>query len=168
MYLRNSHYRQIHWAKLHQVLLQTEAPSKVDIGKAFFAQVVHNVSLYNMAASSINQNKTYIVEHLDQEFGPWSTLEYLAIARECADAGASFCLSSVPKQMELPQRLREITGVVVDSRGVEEIFAENKSRVCLLDPAATSELSPDDGAQFDVFLFGGILGARPISAKDLE
>jgi ribosome biogenesis SPOUT family RNA methylase Rps3 len=26
--------------------------------------------------------KTYIVEHLDPELGPWSTLEYLSIARE--------------------------------------------------------------------------------------
>lgn len=34
----------------------------------------------------------------------------------------------------------------------------DKSRVCLLDPSATKELSPEDGETFDVFLFGGILG----------
>ena len=36
----------------------------------------------------------------------------------------------------------------------------DKSRVCLLDPSATKELSPEDGETFDVFLFGGILGMR--------
>ncbi|KDQ13761.1 hypothetical protein BOTBODRAFT_33200 [Botryobasidium botryosum FD-172 SS1] len=34
-------------------------------------------------------------------------------------------------------------------------------RVCLLDPRAERELSPEDGPQFDWFLFGGILGDDP-------
>jgi ribosome biogenesis SPOUT family RNA methylase Rps3 len=42
---------------------------------------------------------------------------------------------------------------------VEELYASDKSRVCLLDPAAASDLSPEDGDKFDAFLFGGILGA---------
>lgn len=32
--------------------------------------------------------KTYIVEHLDDELGPWSKLEYMTIARESHDNGA--------------------------------------------------------------------------------
>lgn len=31
-------------------------------------------------------------------------------------------------------------------------------RVCLLDPRAEQEISPEDGEAFDMFLFGGILG----------
>lgn len=101
---------------------------------------------------------TYIVEHLDPELGPWSTLEYCAIARESQDAGATFCLSSVQKSLEVPVELRKAQGFHLEHRSVEDIYADAKGRVCLLDPAATIELSPLDGQSFDVFLFGGILG----------
>lgn len=113
-----------------------------------------------MAAISSSPRKTYIVEHLDPELGPWSTLEYLAIAQESAEAGAAFCLSSVPGTLKLPPELREVTGVGVTHQGVEDMYSKNKSRVCLLDPSAKEELIPEDGNWFDVFLFGGILGQR--------
>lgn len=32
--------------------------------------------------------KTYIVEHLDDELGPWSKLEYMTIAKESHENGA--------------------------------------------------------------------------------
>ena len=102
-----------------------------------------------------------MVEHLDPELGPWSLLEYVAIAEESRDAGVGFCLSSVPEALSLPQKLLDTRGVVVEHRSVEVIYAEHKDRVCLLDPAAAEELSPDDGPKFDVFLFGGILGMPP-------
>ncbi len=113
-----------------------------------------------MAVTSSSARKTYIVEHLDPELGPWSTLEYLAIAQESSDAEAAFCLSSVPASLRLPSELRDVTGLEVTHQGVEEMFSNDKSRVCLLDPSATEELSPRDGDRFDVFLFGGILGQR--------
>ena len=102
--------------------------------------------------------KTYIVEHLDDELGPWSELEYITIAKESHQAGAHFCLSSIPQTLVLPEALRTVPGFTADSRSVEALYAEDKRRVCLLDPAATKELSPEDGHTFDVFLFGGILG----------
>lgn len=37
--------------------------------------------------------KTYIVEHLDDELGPWSKLEYMTIAKESHDNGAKVLLS---------------------------------------------------------------------------
>ncbi|KAJ9273503.1 hypothetical protein DTO212C5_577 [Paecilomyces variotii] len=104
---------------------------------------------------------TYVVEHLDTELGPWSALEYGCIARESRAAGARFLLSSVPAELQLPEDLAKMEELEVEQRSVEEIFADRKSRVCLLDPAAKVELSPADGDQFEVFLFGGILGDDP-------
>lgn len=101
---------------------------------------------------------TFVVEHLDPELGDWSALEYASIAKESAQAGVKFCLSSVPSSLRLPTALIETTGFVVEHQGVEDIYASNKERVCLLDPAAEKELDPSDALDFDVFLFGGILG----------
>ena len=103
-------------------------------------------------------SKTYIVEHLDDELGPWSELEYLTIAKESHEVGAKFCLSSVPPSLELPATLKVVPGFTADGQSVEVLYAQDKSRVCLLDPSATKELSPEDSLTFDAFLFGGILG----------
>ena len=103
--------------------------------------------------------KTYIVEHLDPELGTWSEFESLAIARESQENGARFFLSSPPAEFKVPEALSTIPAFTAETRGVEELYASDKSRVCLLDPAAASDLSPEDGDRFDVFLFGGILGA---------
>lgn len=104
-------------------------------------------------------SKTYIVEHLDDELGPWSELEYLAIAKESNQAGSKFCLSSVPPSLALPPALQAVPGFTAENRSVETIYADSKSRVCLLDPSAAKELGPEDGDVFDTYLFGGILGA---------
>ena len=101
---------------------------------------------------------SYIVEHLDPELGPWSTLEYRSIALESAKAGVRFFLSSVPKVLSLPPELQDLETLTIEHLSVEELFKEDKARICLLDPAATVELSPEDATKFDVFLFGGILG----------
>ncbi|KAI0471426.1 DUF431-domain-containing protein [Xylaria cf. heliscus] len=109
--------------------------------------------------------KTYIVEHLDPELGPWSELEYTAIARETARAGGTFVLSSLPAQLaaNLPRRLAGAPGFRPETRGVEDMYptGEERKRVCLLDPRADKDINPDDGALFDTFLFGGILGDDP-------
>ncbi|PYH79666.1 alpha/beta-hydrolase [Aspergillus uvarum CBS 121591] len=100
---------------------------------------------------------TIVVEHLDPELGAWSALEYGCIAREAHASGSRFLLSSVPTSLQMPEDLAATPGLNVEHRSVEEIFADRKSRVCLLDPSATVELSPADAETFDVFLFGGIL-----------
>ena len=101
---------------------------------------------------------TFVVEHLDPELGPWSALEYKAIAQESLNAGCAFILSSVPQSLLSSEELKAIPHAHLSTRGVETIFAGQKSRVCLLDPAAKRELGPDDAEIFDVYLFGGILG----------
>ncbi|KAL5120171.1 hypothetical protein ACEQ8H_001997 [Pleosporales sp. CAS-2024a] len=105
--------------------------------------------------------KTFVVEHLDPELEAWSSLEYRTIANESHASGATFLLSSVPTALKLPEHLQAAPGFHVDNRGIEDIYADNKARVCLLDPAAATDLSPDDGDAFDIFLFGGILGDDP-------
>jgi ribosome biogenesis SPOUT family RNA methylase Rps3 len=105
-----------------------------------------------------SDTKTYIVEHLDEELGSWSELEYVAIAQESQDSGSRFCLSSLPPAFKVPDGLTAIPAFTASTQSVEEIYAKDKTRVCLLDPAAAKDLSPDDGKAFDVFLFGGILG----------
>ncbi|KAF2690751.1 DUF431-domain-containing protein [Lentithecium fluviatile CBS 122367] len=114
-----------------------------------------------MADLTPSAGKTFVVEHLDPELEEWSSLEYSAIASECHATGAQFFLSSVPTSLKLPVNLQQAEGLNVETRGIEEIYADKKDKVCLLDPAASKDLSPEDGDTFDVFLFGGILGDDP-------
>jgi ribosome biogenesis SPOUT family RNA methylase Rps3 len=108
------------------------------------------------------QGKTYVVEHLDPDLGPWSALEYATIAKESHEAGATFCLTSVSQDLVLPEDLKRTQGLRVETESVEVLFADAKPRTCLLDPAAAVELTPEDGERFDIFLFGGILGTCDI------
>ncbi len=105
-----------------------------------------------------SSGKMFIVEHIDPELGPWSELEYTAIAAESRDTGNSFLLTSLPRRLKTPTRLDEISSFRREHRGVEDICANQKAKVCLLDPAAAKDLSPEDGDLFEVFVFGGILG----------
>jgi ribosome biogenesis SPOUT family RNA methylase Rps3 len=111
-----------------------------------------------MANLKPSAGKTFVVEHLDPELEEWSSLEYSAIASECHATGARFLLSSVPSSLKLPANLQQVEGLNVETRSIEEIYADKKDKVCLLDPAASEDLSPEDGDVFDIFLFGGILG----------
>ena len=106
-----------------------------------------------------------VVEHLDPELEEWQALEYKCIAEECRKSDMSFLLSgvqsatSVAKQLSLPS-----SNVTLQS--VESSYDSNeRQRVCLLDPKAEQDLSPQDGEIFDVFLFGGILGDDPPRGK---
>ncbi|KUI72803.1 Protein arginine N-methyltransferase SFM1 [Cytospora mali] len=101
--------------------------------------------------------KVYIVEHLDPELGPWSELEYISIAEESQESGSSFTLSSLPDGFKVPEALKAIPTFTATQDSVEDIYAGNKNKVCLLDPAAEKDLSPEDVQEFDAFLFGGIL-----------
>lgn len=113
-----------------------------------------------MSSYTVPSPKTFVVEHLDPELGSWSALEYSSIAKECAESGASFCITSVSENLTIPPVIQDLQGtIVIETRGIEELYVNTKDRICLLDPAASTELSPDDESLFDVFLFGGILGS---------
>ncbi|KIW05200.1 uncharacterized protein PV09_03744 [Verruconis gallopava] len=111
--------------------------------------------------SASDKQYTYIVEHLDPELEAWSALEYKTIAKESKSAGSRFLLSSVPADFKLPSELEGVDGLEVEHKSVEELFRDRKGEVCLLDPKAEKELSPEDKDVFSVFLFGGILGDDP-------
>jgi ribosome biogenesis SPOUT family RNA methylase Rps3 len=113
--------------------------------------------------SIIAQSKTFIVEHLDPDLESWSALEYAAIAVEChaPKYKSHFVLSSVSKTLQWPPELRNLPGLTIEHRSVEDLYYGRKERVCLLDPKAEEELSLSDGKLFDAFLFGGILGILP-------
>jgi ribosome biogenesis SPOUT family RNA methylase Rps3 len=109
--------------------------------------------------------KTYVVEHLDPELGPWSELEYISIARETRSSGSAtsegavFTLSSLPAGFRVPAALAAEPAFRPEHRSVEDIYTGDRAAtVCLLDPQADRDLSPADGETFSVFLFGGILG----------
>lgn len=110
----------------------------------------------------------YIIEHMEQGFSEWVTLEYAQIIR---DLGASnLILSSLPegtKESDIPLKLREM-GLQWTTRPlteINEVFPElpklKEQRVCLLDPRAKTDLEPSDAQTYDYFVFGGILGDHP-------
>lgn len=115
-------------------------------------------ALCSLAGSMANTGKTFVVEHLDGELGPWSELEYVAIANETRDAKSTFVLSGLPHQLQLPLSLTQNPAFKAEGRAVEELYAAQFPSICLLDPSASQDLSPEDGDKFDIFLFGGILG----------
>lgn len=113
-----------------------------------------------MLQTIMTSAKVYVVEHLDPELEQWSALEYQTIAKECEESGSQFLLSSVSPNLQLPPGV-DLEGVKTTEDSVESYFSSRRDKICLLDPAAKSELSPDDARQFDIFLFGGILGDDP-------
>ncbi|OQU94605.1 hypothetical protein CLAIMM_00939 [Cladophialophora immunda] len=106
---------------------------------------------------------TFVVEHLDPELGPWSALEYKTISQESQQAGCQFILSSLPQSLLESQDLKDLItrGAEARTDSIETYFSDKKDKICLLDPAARQELHPTDAEEFDVFLFGGILGDDP-------
>ena len=109
-----------------------------------------------------SHNHTFIVEHLDPELEEWQSLEYRSIHQECHSTGAQFILSglsdvsAVQKQLNLPSSS-------LQQKSVETMYAtpEARAKVCLLDPKAEKDISPEDADVFEAFLFGGILGDEP-------
>jgi hypothetical protein len=114
-----------------------------------------------MSANSSEGRYTIIVEHLDPELEAWQTLEYQCIASECAASDTKFILSGLTSVSSIAERL-SLPLENLTEQSVETLYeGEQRKRVCLLDPKAEKDLAPEDGEEFDVFLFGGILGDEP-------
>jgi len=98
--------------------------------------------------------------------GEWSQLEYATISTECAKTGGKLYLTSLPPSLlgNLPPRLDDHTAsgrLIATSTEVSQLSEIKSERVCLLDPAAQTDLKPEDGEVFDAYVFGGILGDSP-------
>ncbi|SCV03473.1 LAME_0H10704g1_1 [Lachancea meyersii CBS 8951] len=117
----------------------------------------------------------YIIEHMEQGFSEWVTLEYAQIIR---DLGASnLILSSLPEgtqESDIPAKLVRM-GLQWTTRPLVEIHEAfpdlprlREKRVCLLDPRAKGDLKPQDAYEFDYFVFGGILGDHPPRDRTTE
>ncbi|KAH6903284.1 SAM-dependent RNA methyltransferase [Coprinopsis sp. MPI-PUGE-AT-0042] len=120
---------------------------------------------------------TYVIEHMEEDdeesktIPPWVELEYAhmrtfagpdaqVIFTSLSEASKTFLNNSVDTNPSSDKakasfhkegilQLMEKSGVPLD-------------KVCLLDPKAEKELSPEDGdGVFEWFLFGGILGDDP-------
>lgn len=110
---------------------------------------------------------TFIVEHLDPELEDWQALEYKCIHQECHASNAKFILSGLADASKTQKQLG-LLSESLQQKSVETIYSEPsaKQKVCLLDPKAEKDISPEDGEVFDVFLFGGILGDDPPRGSD--
>ncbi|KAK4496243.1 hypothetical protein PRZ48_012223 [Zasmidium cellare] len=115
-----------------------------------------------MSAPNQKRKHTFIVEHLDPELEDWQALEYNCIYEESQAADSAFLLSGLTSSFDSAEKLR-VPESSKTKQTVEALYpsAEQRQKVCLLDPKAEKDLSPEDGELFEAFLFGGILGDDP-------
>ncbi|EDK38817.1 conserved hypothetical protein [Meyerozyma guilliermondii ATCC 6260] len=103
----------------------------------------------------------YVIEHMEEGFSEWVILEYTQIIKEVGKE--NLILTSLPSavtEADIPKRLLDL-GLQWTTKECVEIEGLEKNNVCLLDPAAETELTPEDSEKFDFFVFGGILGSHP-------
>ncbi|KAF8160900.1 SAM-dependent RNA methyltransferase [Crassisporium funariophilum] len=122
-------------------------------------------------------NFTYVIEHMEEDeetpkaIPPWVELEYTHMRMMAGpDALVQFTHLSQSSSVFLNSAFAENAGRSLSKfschqAGVLELMEQSKislDKVCLLDPKAEKELSPEDGdGRFEWFLFGGILGDDP-------
>lgn len=104
----------------------------------------------------------YVIEHMEEGFSEWVILEYSQIIRDVGKE--NLVLTSLPKtttERDIPAALADLGLRWTTDECVTLDGGLDKSKVCLLDPAAEQDLVPEDGHQFEYFVFGGILGSHP-------
>lgn len=112
--------------------------------------------------------KSYVVEHMEDSdsLPPWVSLEYSHILSVVTPTGSKALFTNLSPVIQDALR-QQCEGAQLQQHdfalreSIEDLIksgAVSKDRVCLLDPKAPEVLAPADADQFDVFLFGGILG----------
>ncbi|KAM0752312.1 DUF431-domain-containing protein [Meredithblackwellia eburnea MCA 4105] len=119
---------------------------------------------------------SYVIEHMEADesdgtFPPWVSLEYsqmIKLASKPNNSKVIFSSLSAQSVDNLSQLLQTRgapkDSFLADSKPVLELMKDAGiplEKVCLLDPKAVKEIAPEDGQEFDWFLFGGILGDDP-------
>ncbi|KAI7889609.1 SAM-dependent RNA methyltransferase [Mucor mucedo] len=102
---------------------------------------------------------SYIIEHMEDAMHEWCALEYKHMLQKIGPDHLYFT-SLTDKCMNegMPEELKSAKCHQIDVLNLPGVKHEE---ICLLDPAGTSELAPEDGDKFKYFLFGGILGDHP-------
>lgn len=106
----------------------------------------------------------YIIEHMEEGFSEWVTLEYIQILKEVGKN--NLILTSLPEGTTeecVPKSLRDLglQWTVKECSEIQDKEEFDKTKFCLLDPSAEADLSPVDAQGFEYFVFGGILGSHP-------
>ncbi|TRM67405.1 SAM-dependent RNA methyltransferase [Schizophyllum amplum] len=128
----------------------------------------------------------YVIEHMEEDeetpksIPPWVELEYSHM-RSFAGSGSTvhFTNLSEASRASLSDAFAQSTGsALADAQchrdGILKVLkdktgSDSLDAVCLLDPKAEKELSPEDGdGRFSWFLFGGILGDDPPRDRTAE
>ncbi|KAJ3800974.1 SAM-dependent RNA methyltransferase [Lentinula aff. detonsa] len=127
----------------------------------------------------------YIIEHMEEDdevsrvVPPWVELEY-AHMRKLAGLGSQVHFTHLSKSSSDSLNAKFIekasdgqANAICHESGVLDLIKErlggSLEKVCLLDPKAEKELSPEDGdGRFEWFLFGGILGDDPPRDRTAE
>lgn len=106
---------------------------------------------------------SYIIEHMEDAMHEWCALEYKHMLQKIGPDHLYFT-SLTDKCMNegMPEELKSAKCYQIDVLNLPGVKHEE---ICLLDPAGTSELAPEDGDKFKYFLFGGILGDHPPRGK---
>ncbi|KAI5951775.1 hypothetical protein KGF54_004850 [Candida jiufengensis] len=107
----------------------------------------------------------YIVEHMEEGFSEWVILEYSQIIRDVGKE--NLILTSLPStttEKDIPKRLLDMglqwtTKECIDLEFDGKII--NRDEIALLDPAATTDLIPEDKSKIEYFLLAGVLGEHP-------
>ncbi|KAJ3812582.1 SAM-dependent RNA methyltransferase [Lentinula lateritia] len=128
---------------------------------------------------------TYIIEHMEEDdenskvVPPWVELEYAHMRKLAGiESQVHFAHLSRNSSRSLNAKFAELASdgqaeAVCHESGVLDLIKErlggSLEKVCLLDPKAEKELSPEDGdGRFEWFLFGGILGDDPPRDRTAE
>ncbi|KAF5351469.1 hypothetical protein D9757_012058 [Collybiopsis confluens] len=136
--------------------------------------------LTNFFLRSVTMGFSYVIEHMEEDdesskvVPPWVELEY-AHMRKLAGSHSQVNFTHLSKTStrsltekfeSLDDSGKENAPAFCHEAGVLDLIKERLGgtlgKVCLLDPKAEKELSPEDGdGRFEWFLFGGILGDDP-------
>jgi ribosome biogenesis SPOUT family RNA methylase Rps3 len=99
-----------------------------------------------------NQNKIFIIEHLEPKLWPWCIIEYKHISRTVSKKNVWF--TNIKKS-----DIRKLSSYgKVFSQSIKEMKLDY---VCVLDPESNITLDPKNSSGFQYFIFGGILGDNP-------
>lgn len=101
----------------------------------------------------------YVIEHIGSKIYKWSLLEYRHASEFVGKE--NLIITNVPAKS-----IKDIEKYATVYK--ESIFTLNLGLGCVLDPASSETLTPEDSKKFDFLVFGGILGDNPPQARTTE